>query len=205
MFCDEPTTGLDSFNALNVIKSMRSLTKGATASSHEVTSGEYIPIAENGADAKVQTDEMEMYLKTTNRRNNMTGKAIMCSIHHPTSELFKIFTHVILMYSGSIAFQGTLDEVQQFFVGYVDAIYEYSHVVPYILFLCGGQLLHCRQGFRCPVSYNPAEYYVQVVSKEGGRNRSLRQAMESARDAYAPIKAVESKASYSSMAGDNEM
>lgn len=61
-----------------------------------------------------RTNEMEMYLQTDGLNNS--GKAIMCSIHHPTAELFEMFTHVILMYAGSISFQGTLDEAQQFFL-----------------------------------------------------------------------------------------
>lgn len=68
----------------------------------------------NSEKEETRANEMEMYLQTDGLNSN--GKAIMCSIHHPTAELFEIFTHVILMYAGTIAFQGTLDEAQQFFL-----------------------------------------------------------------------------------------
>lgn len=104
LFCDEPTTGLDSFNAMNVIKSMKSLTQTFPLSEANTIIGK----EEEGL------SEVDMFMKTDRRHN--VGKAIMCSIHHPTAELFEIFTHVILMYSGTIAFQGTLTEVQDFFL-----------------------------------------------------------------------------------------
>lgn len=107
LFCDEPTTGLDSFNALNVIKTLKNLTVATTDAD---TNGM--------VDEKTASDDMEMYMRMTNRQSTTVGKAIMCSIHHPTAELFEIFSHVIIMYAGSIAFQGTLDEVQQFFLRY---------------------------------------------------------------------------------------
>lgn len=90
---------------MNVIKSMKSLTQALSA-----------PAVNNtiGGKQEERLNETDMFMKT-DRKNNV-GKAIMCSIHHPTSELFEIFSHVILMYSGTIAFQGTLDEVRDFFL-----------------------------------------------------------------------------------------
>lgn len=38
------------------------------------------------------------------------------------------------------------------------------------------------------MAYNPAEYYIQVVSKEAGSNRTFRQAIECARNGRQSIK-----------------
>lgn len=109
MFCDEPTTGLDTFSALNVVRTMKNLTEnGAIETVNDSDSGEM----ENND----KTKESLPFRGIDNKRKRATGKAIMCSIHHPTAELFEIFTHVIIMHSGSMAFQGTIIEAQDFFM-----------------------------------------------------------------------------------------
>lgn len=115
MFCDEPTTGLDTFSALNVVKALKRLTVGAA----EVGAANVTATSVAKGFVRQENDvpnEMEMFHKIGEQRNSNIGKAIMCSIHHPTAELFEIFTHVILMHSGSMAFQGTLHEAQEFFM-----------------------------------------------------------------------------------------
>lgn len=42
--------------------------------------------------------------------NQRPAKAIICSIHQPTSEIFQCFTHIILMYAGRCVFHGSTDE-----------------------------------------------------------------------------------------------
>lgn len=92
IFCDEPTTGLDSFSALSVIKSLRKLTNRPTnqiqqqMSYESTTSTDLVQIATNGSNA---------------------NKLIVCSIHQPTSEVFHCFSHVILMHKGRIAYSGS--------------------------------------------------------------------------------------------------
>lgn len=103
MFCDEPTTGLDTFSALNVMKSLKSLAEGVPPAAFSISHKD----AEN---ERVGT-ELLPRLEATNRT-----KAIMCSIHHPTAELFEMFTHIVIMHAGAMTFQGTLDEAKQFFL-----------------------------------------------------------------------------------------
>lgn len=109
MFCDEPTTGLDTFSALNVIRTMKNLTEnGAMETVNDSVSDE---MEDNHA-----ANESLPFRGIDSKRKRTVGKAIMCSIHHPTAELFEIFTHVIIMQSGSMAFQGTIIEAQEFFM-----------------------------------------------------------------------------------------
>lgn len=109
MFCDEPTTGLDTFSALNVMRTMKNLTEN----------GGMETVNDNDNDEMIDssgTNEMVPFRGIDDRQIKAAGKAIMCSIHHPTAELFEIFTHVIIMHAGSMAFQGTIVEAQEFFL-----------------------------------------------------------------------------------------
>lgn len=72
LFCDEPTTGLDSFSALAVLKTLRK-------------------IALKGR------------------------KAVICTIHHPTSDAFQCFTDIVLVRKGEIYYQGPTEEARTFF------------------------------------------------------------------------------------------
>lgn len=75
LFCDEPTTGLDSFSALAVINTLRKLT----------------------VDSR---------------------KAVICTIHHPTSDIFECFSDVILLNRGRTYYQGPTVEATSFFERY---------------------------------------------------------------------------------------
>lgn len=105
LFCDEPTTGLDSSHA-NIVVSCLSQIAG---------------MSQNGQ-----------------------KRGVVCSIHQPSSDLFHSFTHIILMQSGRIMFQGTLD----------DAKIAFSHT-----------------GLMCPDHFNPAEFYVQIVSTHANNDK----------------------------------
>lgn len=117
LFCDEPTTGLDTFSALSVIKALKSLAHDTTSMDDIDSDG---PNVDRDATPSMSpsnvSNEMEMSRNSVEQKHRTIGKAIMCSIHHPTAELFEIFTHVILMHSGRMAFQGTLLEAQEFFM-----------------------------------------------------------------------------------------
>ncbi|XP_062549558.1 protein brown [Armigeres subalbatus] len=93
LFCDEPTTGLDSFNALAVLKTLKK-------------------IAFKGR------------------------KAVICTIHHPTSEAFQCFTDVVLVKNGEICYQGPTEEARTFF-----------------------RSVH----FPLPINCNPADHYFKLV------------------------------------------
>lgn len=92
MFCDEPTTGLDSFNALSVIQSLKSLTQHCNFDDEP---------NENNFKSSAEL---------------LYNKAIICSIHQPTSDVFECFSHVILMRAGNIAFQGTVQQAENYYL-----------------------------------------------------------------------------------------
>lgn len=75
LFCDEPTTGLDSFNAKSVMHSLKKLT-----------------------------------LPPSMADNRDCARAVICSIHQPSSDLFAYFSHVILVDNGSIVYRGNVQE-----------------------------------------------------------------------------------------------
>ncbi|XP_049811851.1 protein scarlet-like [Schistocerca nitens] len=93
LLCDEPTTGLDSYNAQIMIQKLKSLAA--------------------------------------------RGKIVICSVHQPSSEVFRFFDHLILLAEGRVAFQGTLSEAAEFFK---------------------------RLGYMCPDSFNPADFYIKQLS-----------------------------------------
>uniref|UniRef100_A0A336KXP5 CSON001284 protein n=1 Tax=Culicoides sonorensis TaxID=179676 RepID=A0A336KXP5_CULSO len=100
LFCDEITTGLDSFQAISVIQSLRDLI---------------------GLD----------------NSKNFNNKAVVCSVHQPSSFLFHLFTHLILMSTnGKIVFQGKIQDAVRIFEN---------------------------AGLPCPMLYNPAEFYVKAL------------------------------------------
>lgn len=105
LFCDEITTGLDSFQASSVIQSLRILV---------------------GLDPNLDG--------VVNNK-----KAVICSVHQPSSSLFQLFSHLILMSNGRIVFQGKVDEAVEVFE---------------------------KAGMPCPMLYNPADFYVKVMSVE---------------------------------------
>ncbi|VVC91166.1 unnamed protein product, partial [Leptidea sinapis] len=99
LICDEPTTGLDSYNALLVISVLKKLSKA--------------------------------------------GKTVICSVHQPSSDLFREFTSVCLMSEGKLLFNGTQRDCKELFE---------------------------RINLHCPINYNPAEFYIKAVSAHGDDN-----------------------------------
>lgn len=65
------------------------------------------------------------------------SRIILFSIHQPTSDIFHLFTNIILMNAGRVIFHGTVQEAQTLF----------SSI-----------------GLVCPSLYNPAEFYVNRIS-----------------------------------------
>ncbi|XP_075992836.1 protein scarlet-like isoform X2 [Anticarsia gemmatalis] len=103
LFCDEPTTGLDSWAAAAVVSRLRKLAIG--------------------------------------------GKLVVCSVHQPASGVFELFHQVVLLASGRIAFQGTIEMADQFF----------------------GSL-----NYKCPVGFNAAEYYISLLGIELDKEQESR-------------------------------
>ncbi|XP_069363366.1 protein brown-like isoform X3 [Maniola hyperantus] len=94
LICDEPTTGLDSYNATLVIGVLKQLAS--------------------------------------------SGKTVICSVHQPSSDLFKEFTSIALMSDGRLVFHGSQEDCKKLFK---------------------------RFNLRCPKNYNPAEFYIKAVSE----------------------------------------
>lgn len=67
--------------------------------------------------------EMESFNTVTNSEKSLSNtnlkrrhkKAVMCSIHQPTSDIYELFTHIILMDAGRVVYQGTTEEAKDFF------------------------------------------------------------------------------------------
>lgn len=91
IFCDEPTTGLDSSNALSVVSSLEQLVGKVNNAIANKPKRNGIKLAKN--------------------------KLVICSIHQPSSQVFACFSHIILMQDGQIAFQGTTMKAESYFAG----------------------------------------------------------------------------------------
>lgn len=102
LFCDEPTTGLDSTMAQRVITILEEL--------------------------------------------RMQGMTIVCTIHQPSSKIFSIFSHIMLMSQGEIAFLGTRQESVEFY---------HSMNKP------------------VPPLYNPADHYVDLLDPYNPKNHDF--------------------------------
>ncbi|CAD7079016.1 unnamed protein product [Hermetia illucens] len=70
-----------------------------------------------------------------------SGRTIICSIHTPSARIFEMFDHVYVMAEGQCVYQGSS-----------------THIVPYIQ----------EFGLSCPLTYNPADFIIEVVSHEYG-------------------------------------
>ncbi|XP_055706777.1 protein brown-like isoform X2 [Phlebotomus papatasi] len=100
LFCDEPTTGLDSFNALLVIKTLKNL-----------CGMEQEPRNGTNFEMEIVTSERDLW----EPQSKAFPKGVVCSIHQPTSDIFHCFSHIILLREGRIVFQGTTREAEDKF------------------------------------------------------------------------------------------
>lgn len=114
LLCDEPTTGLDSFNALTVIKSLKDLITSKESQLKPIANKNYVKTT-NRSSKSILNRPTSPQTNTPFYIPNYVAKGIACSIHQPSSELFQYFTHVILMNSGRIVFQGSTKDATIFF------------------------------------------------------------------------------------------
>jgi ABC-type multidrug transport system ATPase subunit len=70
-------------------------------------------------------------------QKSLESRIVVTTIHQPTSDIFHLFTNIILMSAGRIIFQGTVEEAERLFSS-MDML--------------------------CPPCYNPAEFYINVIS-----------------------------------------
>ncbi|XP_037818280.1 protein brown [Lucilia sericata] len=150
IFCDEPTTGLDSYNAYTVVKTLRHLCTRHRVMAPSLTAlyGEdsYSSPSDSSSSHSSPHSSIEMEafdsdlpsLKALNNSpNGRYKKAIICSIHQPTSDIFELFTHIILMDAGRIIYQGRTEEALEFFT---------------------------RLNYVIPKNCNPADFYLKTIS-----------------------------------------
>ncbi|KAL3270061.1 hypothetical protein HHI36_009119 [Cryptolaemus montrouzieri] len=86
-----------------------------------------------------------------------TGRTVICTLHQPSSELFQMFDKICLMAAGRTAFLGTPLEADSFFK---------------------------KLQAPCPVNFNPADYYIQLLSIIPGREESCMQAVKNICDEF---------------------
>ncbi|XP_063833955.1 protein scarlet-like [Ostrinia nubilalis] len=113
LFCDEPTTGLDSWAASAVVSRLRKLATG--------------------------------------------GKLVICSVHQPASGVFELFHQVVLLANGRMAFHGTIEQADIFFTSL---------------------------GFKCPMGFNAAEYYVSLLGVQVDKEMESRERIRKICDEY---------------------
>ncbi|KAJ8955186.1 hypothetical protein NQ318_009082 [Aromia moschata] len=114
LFCDEPTTGLDSYSAQKLV--------------------------------------MMMNRMATN------GKTILCTIHQPSSEIFAMFSQMILVAEGRIAYMGATARAIDFFE---------------------------ELGYTCPSSYSPADFFIKLIASTPGCESSSKQTIKRICDQFA--------------------
>jgi len=70
-----------------------------------------------------------------------SGRAIICTIHQPSAALYQMFDYVYLVVDGRCMYAGKPDNTVNYFA---------------------------KQGFQCPKYHNPADYMLEVVTREYG-------------------------------------
>lgn len=140
IFCDEPTTGLDSFSAFSVVKNLRQLcrkTRPSSSSSSSINSTEKSEQEELSSSIEMEVMNPTYDSATEELFGESYQKSVICSIHQPTSDIYELFTHVILMDNGHVVYQGTTDDALKFFQ---------------------------KLGFTFPKKCNPADFYLKTIS-----------------------------------------
>lgn len=89
------------------------------------------------------------------------GKTILCSIHQPSSEVFSMFTELLLLAEGRVAFQGPVREAQDFF----DSM-----------------------GYVCPPMFNPSDFYIHTLAVTPGKEKESLTIIKTICEKYASSK-----------------
>lgn len=86
------------------------------------------------------------------------GRCILCTVHQPSSELFAMFNHVLILSAGRTAFMGTTKDCLQFFK-------DLNHP--------------------CPSNYNPSDHYIITLAIIPGKEEECYKTSTAICDAYA--------------------
>ncbi len=76
------------------------------------------------------------------RQMALAGRTIICTIHQPSSDVFNLFDNLLLLSDGRVAYMGKLSET----IAYFNEL-----------------------GYKCPNNYNPADFFVNELAIEPGR------------------------------------
>jgi len=93
LYLDEPSTGLDSFTAHNLIETLLSLSR--------------------------------------------LNKTVICTIHQPRADIFKLFDYVLLLSKGNVVYYGPTAQIVDHFASL---------------------------GYECPYDANPADYFLDLIT-----------------------------------------
>lgn len=99
LFCDEPTTGLDSFNASSILQTLKRLVEKKSENLYQQI------IVHQKTKSPIEAD---FHIAKPSR-------GVICSIHQPSSEVFDYFSHIILVHNGQIMFHGSKETARVFF------------------------------------------------------------------------------------------
>ncbi|XP_041367140.1 protein white-like [Gigantopelta aegis] len=100
---------------------------------------------------------MAQNIVQTLKETTQKGRTILCTIHQPSSEVFALFDHVLLLAEGRTAFMGTAQKAYSFFSGL---------------------------GYPCPVNFNPADFYVLTLAIIPGKEDETRKTVQTICDAF---------------------
>ncbi|XP_045170130.2 protein white-like [Mercenaria mercenaria] len=85
------------------------------------------------------------------------GKTVVCTIHQPSSEVFAMFHHVLVMAEGRVAFLGDAEGALSFYKGI---------------------------GYPCPMNYNPADFYIMTMAVVPGKEKECKEKIEAICDKF---------------------
>jgi ABC-type multidrug transport system permease subunit len=85
------------------------------------------------------------------------GRVILCTIHQPSSELFTMFSQVLLLAEGKVAYMGSTNGALEFFT---------------------------RLQFPCPNNFNPADHYILTLAIVPGKEEESRRRIQKICSAY---------------------
>lgn len=90
----------------------------------------------SGLDSSTSTQCIQLLKKLSEN-----GRTIICTIHQPSSMLFRMFDHIYAIAEGQCIYSG-----------------DSTNLVPYL----------DEMGLRCPQSYNPADYLLEISTHDYG-------------------------------------